>query len=95
MSDCILPMMHVLSKCIDEESDDAPLKSFVDLAEKCPQILRPHIVPLIELCLKTLSNPEKSDSWRHLTLEIIISLAENAPSTIRKRGSVYLAPLSK
>jgi hypothetical protein len=95
MSDCILPMMRVMSDCIDNESDDSPLKSFIELSEKCPQILRPHFEPLIELCMKTISNTERTDSWRHLALEIIISLAENAPSTVRKRGAPYLSTLGE
>ena len=89
MSDCILPMLHVMSHCIDNESDDSPLKAFIEMAEKCPQILRPQFESLVEVCLKTISNGEKSDSFRHLALEIIISLAENAASTVRKRGAPY------
>ncbi|XP_054167473.1 importin-5-like [Oppia nitens] len=91
MSECILPMIHIISNCIDNESDDSTLKSFIDISEKCPQILRSQYEPLTELCLKTLSNTEKSDSWRHLALEIIITFAENAPSTVRKRGQPYLS----
>jgi hypothetical protein len=94
MTDCVLPVIHVMSTCIDNETDDSALKSFIEISEKCPQILRPQFEALIELCLKTLSNTEKADSWRHLSLEVIISLAENAPSTVRKRGSPYLSHLS-
>lgn len=93
MSDCILPMLQVMAVTIEQESNDSPLYSFIDLSEKCPQILRSQFEPLVELCLKTLSNPEKADSWKHLALEIIISLAENAPSTVRKRGQPYLSTL--
>lgn len=93
MSDCILPMLHVMSMCIDKESDDSPLKSFIELSEKCPQILRPQFEPLVELCLKTMANKENSDTYRHLALEILISLSENAASTVRKRGTPYLPTL--
>lgn len=95
MNDCINPMIHVLAKCVEDEEDDTVLKSFVDLVEKCPQMLRPQFQPLVELCLKVISDTEKGESWRHLALEIIVSLAENAPSTVRKRGAAYLQPLGK
>ena len=88
-------MLHVMSTCIDNESDDTPLKAFIDLSEKCPQILRSQFETLVELCLKTIADREKSDSWRHLALEVIISLSENAPSTVRKRGAPYLSTLGE
>jgi len=54
--------MRVMSDCIHNESDDSPLKSFIELSEKCPQILRSHFKPLIELCMKTIPNTERTNS---------------------------------
>ena len=36
-----------------------------------------------------------SDTRKHLCIEIVVSLAENAPSTMRKRGASYLGQLGK
>src|SRR5437870_1988990 len=93
MSDCVVPLIAVMAKSIEDEDDDAVLKSVVELAEKSPQFLRPQFEPLMQLCLKVLAEPDKADTWKHLALEVIISLSENAPSTVRKRGSSYLPNL--
>lgn len=69
---------------------DQALNSLCELADKCPQILRPQFDPLMQLCVKALSEKSVPENRRHLALEIIISMAESAPSTVRKRGVAYL-----
>ena len=95
LSDCILPLVQTVGFCIDQDNEELVLKCLIDLTEKCAQLLRPQFEQIIEICLKALSNESKLDSVKHLVLEVIISLAENAPSTFRKRGMKYFQPIGK
>lgn len=38
------------------------------------------------LCLQILNNADLDDTLRHLALEVIVTLAENAPASVRKVG---------
>lgn len=89
----ILPMLKIMNDLIEKEEEE-PLLSFIELAEKCPQILRSNFNSLMEICMKTIGNSESSDKLKFSALEIIVSYAENAPPTVRKRGAAYLNPLS-
>ena len=91
-AETVLPMLQILNVLI-ENDDEEPLLSFIELAEKCPQILRSNFNALMEICMKTVTNHEVSDKLKFSALEIIVSFAENAPATVRKRGSNYLVPL--
>lgn len=89
----ILPMLKIMNDLIEKEEEE-PLLSFIELAEKCPQILRSNFNSLMEICMKTIGNSELPDKLKFSALEIIVSYAENAPPTVRKRGAAYLNPLS-
>lgn len=97
MSDCLLPTIQLIAVTIslEDEHCDIILKSMSDIAEKCPQYLRCQFDALIQLCLKALEGSDILESRKHLCIEIIISLAENAPATIRKRGAPYLGQLGE
>lgn len=88
----ILPMLKIMNDLIEKEEEE-PLLSFIELAEKCPQILRSNFNSLMEICMKTIGNSESPDKLKFSALEIIVSYAENAPPTVRKRGAAYLNPL--
>ncbi|OTF78453.1 hypothetical protein BLA29_005156 [Euroglyphus maynei] len=92
MSDTILPMLQITNAVI-ENDDDQPLLSLIELAEKCPQILRSNFNLLMEICMKIIANKDCSESLRHSAIELVVSFAENAAGTFRKRGSSYLIPL--
>ena len=92
MSETILPMLQIMNVLV-EQDEDQPFLSFIELAEKCTPILRPHFTSLMDICMKTITNNEYSDNLRHAALEIIISYSESAASTFRKRGTNYLIPL--
>lgn len=95
LSDCAVPMIHLIVTTIslDGEHCDTILKAVTDIAEKCPQFLRARTEDLIQLCLEALRGADIVDTRKHLCIEIVISLAENAPQTIRKRGTPYLGQL--
>lgn len=92
-AETVMPMLQILNVLI-ENDDDEPLLSFIELAEKCPQVLRSSFNPLMEICMKTITNADVSEKLKYSALEIVISYAENAPATVRKRGTSYLIPLS-
>ena len=84
--------MHLIIQTLKLEEDycDTVLKSVQDLAEKCTYILKRHFDNVFRLCVETMLNNEIEDGRRRLCLEIITSLAEAIPSTVRKRGKQYL-----
>jgi len=41
-------------------------------------------------CKQVLSNEDMPDSWRHLALEAMVTLAETAPAMLRKVGAKYI-----
>lgn len=80
-------ILEAISIAVQEESDDGVLKNFVDLVDLAPKMVKAHLQPTIELMLKIISNKDLQDSWRHLALEAIVTLAEKAPSMLRKHAT--------
>uniref|UniRef100_A0A1I8IFD4 Importin-5 n=1 Tax=Macrostomum lignano TaxID=282301 RepID=A0A1I8IFD4_9PLAT len=94
MRDLLPPMLRGLAESIvTPESDDASgdedavLKGFVELAEVLHKWLRPQLTELIELCVQTVGNQQLPDSRRHLALELVVTLSENAAASVRKAGA--------
>lgn len=69
------------------------LKCLVEMAEATPKYLRPHLQLALELCYKVLCNTDLADPIRHIALEVIVTLAENIPSGVRKAGKEMIRPL--
>jgi hypothetical protein len=42
---------------------------------------------------QVLSNEDMPDPWRHLALEVMVTLAETAPAMLRKVGAKYIPSL--
>lgn len=80
----------VVTLPLEEDYCDTILKSVQDLAEKCTFILKRHFDYAFRLFVETMLKSDVEDGRRRLCLEIIVSLAEAIPSTIRKRGKQYL-----
>jgi hypothetical protein len=72
-------MIPLVAESIQKQDDDTLLKCVVDLAENSPQILRRQIQPLLLLCKEAVTNNELKDSWRHLALQVIITLSKTEP----------------
>ncbi|CAH1781938.1 unnamed protein product [Owenia fusiformis] len=68
------------------QQDDTVLKCLIDLAENTPKFLRGQLENIITLSMKVLSDANIPDSWRHLSLEVIVTLSETAPAMLRKHG---------
>lgn len=76
---------------IEKGDDDAALKAIIDLAESCPKYLRPQLDQLFAACIKVFSDTNQEDSWRHLALEIVVTLCETANAMVRKVAANQLA----
>lgn len=76
-----------------EDDDDVPLQCLGDLATTVPKTLTPHLNTIAELCLTTLANPEKEESYRHSALEVMVSFCESAAGVMRKKGARFLPSL--
>ncbi|KAJ6632921.1 Importin-5 [Pseudolycoriella hygida] len=92
-SDMLPQIVEVIRASIEKEDDQILLKLLVELAESCPKFLRGCIEIIFEMCIKTFSNREAEDNWRHLGLEVMVSLAENAPAMVRNKAGRYVATL--
>jgi hypothetical protein len=91
MADLLLPILNVTMESVEKGVDDAALKSLIDLAENCPKFLRPQLEQLFAACIKIFADKEQQESWRHLALEIIVTLSETAPAMVRKVAGGHLA----
>ncbi|XP_076324305.1 importin-5-like isoform X2 [Tachypleus tridentatus] len=93
LADCLPPLLQVLQQSLEQQNEDFVLKSFIDLAESCPRFLRSQLDPLLQICLKIISETKMTDSWRQLALEVIVTLSETAPAMMRKLASKHIAQL--
>ena len=80
-------MIQLIAESIQKQDDDALLKCLVDLAENTPKFLRSQMEPLLQMCVAAVANEELLDSWRQLALEVVVTLAETAPASVRKAGA--------
>lgn len=92
-NDVLLPMLMVVAESMQLQLDDTLLKLLIEMAETVPKFLRPQIVPVYEMCMKLFSDGSAIDSWRQLSLEVMVSLAEMAPAMVRKNAGKYIAQL--
>ena len=83
-------MIQIVAESIQKQDDDTLLKCVVDLAENTPKFLRLQIEPLLQMCTQAVANEELLDSWRQLALEVIVTLAETAPASVRKNGATLI-----
>uniref|UniRef100_A0A0K8TSJ3 Putative karyopherin importin beta 3 n=1 Tax=Tabanus bromius TaxID=304241 RepID=A0A0K8TSJ3_TABBR len=92
-SDILPRMIMIVAESIEAQDDQTLLKLLIDLTETSSKFLRPQIEVIFEMCLKVFASTEVEDSWRHLVLEVMVSLSENASAMVRKRASKYIAAL--
>lgn len=83
-------MIQIVAESIQKQDDDTLLKCVVDLAENTPKFLRLQTEPLLQMCTQAVANEELLDSWRQLALEVIVTLAETAPASVRKNGATLI-----
>lgn len=92
-ADMLPQIIEVIGASITAEDDQTLLKLLVELAESCPKFLRSNLENVFEMCIKAFNDEEIEDSWRHLALEVMVSLAENAPAMVRNKAEKYVIVL--
>lgn len=92
-NDLLPRVIMITAESIDQQDDQTLIKLLIDMAESVPKYLRPQLESIFDMCMKVFSSPDVEDSWRHLALEVMVSLSENAPAMVRKRAEKYVASL--
>uniref|UniRef100_A0A0N5AHD8 Importin N-terminal domain-containing protein n=1 Tax=Syphacia muris TaxID=451379 RepID=A0A0N5AHD8_9BILA len=91
LSDQVPAVVQVCQHVVATESDDdVPLQCLCDLATSVPKTLQPHLNSIFELCLSTVADKEKDDSYRHSALEVVVSLCESATAIVKKKAARYI-----
>ncbi|VDK40821.1 unnamed protein product [Taenia asiatica] len=94
LKDLVEPALMAVAANLESDSeDDTMLKCLAEMADATPKYLRPFLLPTLELCYKVLCNNDLADPIRHIALEVIVTLSENIPSSVRKAGKDMIKPL--
>ncbi|XP_038050344.1 importin-5-like [Patiria miniata] len=80
----IPPVIQACVESVRVGDDDTLLKSFIELEESVPKLVRPNLETVVVLALNIVEDTNLTDSWRQLGLEMIVTLAETAPAMLRK-----------
>ena len=91
--DMVPDMVAVTSASVANSGDDTVLQSFLDFCQRQPKMLRGSLEQIIGLSLNIASTTDLDDKIRQLGLEIVLTLAEEAPTMIRKRASRFIQPI--
>ncbi|UYV65910.1 IPO5 [Cordylochernes scorpioides] len=92
-AECLPLLLAVLQQSLEKASNLSVLKAFVDLAESCPKYLRPQLDNLLPLITRAIGDKDLDDEWRQLSLELFVTLSENAPAMMRKQANKHIGPL--
>lgn len=92
-NDLLPAMIRIVAESIEKNEEDAVLKSLIELAESTPKYLRPQLRNIIPMCMGVMTNDDMEDSWKHLALEVLVTLCENAPAMMRKEGASFIPAL--
>lgn len=92
-SDLLPHVIMITAETVDQQDDQTLIKLLIDMAENVPKFLRPQLEAIFEVCMKVFGSTDVEDSWRHLALEVMVSLAENAAPMVRKKAERYVTAL--
>lgn len=88
--DCLpLLLKNVQESVVDNTDNEELQKCLIEIAEIAPKFLKSILEPLFEFCINVLSHNEIV-SRKHLALEVIVTLAENASGMVRKNASKFI-----
>uniref|UniRef100_A0A914ZIN3 Importin N-terminal domain-containing protein n=9 Tax=Parascaris univalens TaxID=6257 RepID=A0A914ZIN3_PARUN len=94
LSDQIPAVIQVCQHVVaTEDDDDVPLQCLCDLATSVPKTLQPHLNDIFTLCASTVADKQKDDSYRHSSLEVMVSLCESATNMVKKKASNFIPTL--
>eukprot|EP00111_Clytia_hemisphaerica_P019077 TCONS_00056356-protein len=80
-------ILEAIGIAVKSEGDDNVLKSFVEMVEVAPKLVKQNLHGTLGMMLEILANTNLENSWRHLALETIVTLSETAPAMIRKNSA--------
>lgn len=92
-SDLLPHVIAITADSIREEDDQTLIKLLIDMAENVPKFLRPQLEAIFEFCIQVFSSEDVEDTFRHLALEVMVSLSENAAAMVRKKAEKYITAL--
>ena len=88
--DCLpLVLKNITDSIVDNTDNEELQKCLIEIAEITPKFLKPVLEPCFELCLNVLVNNDIV-SRKHLALEVLVTLAENASGMVRKNAAKYI-----
>jgi hypothetical protein len=90
----ILFSQNIRDSVEDDNDNEEVQKCLIDIAEISPKFLKAGLDQVTELCLGILGNADVSQSRKHLALEVLVTLAENASGMVRKNCDKYMPILS-
>uniref|UniRef100_A0A1L8DXF0 Putative karyopherin importin beta 3 n=4 Tax=Nyssomyia neivai TaxID=330878 RepID=A0A1L8DXF0_9DIPT len=92
-SDMLPRVIFIIAESIEQQDDQTLIKLLIDLTESCPKYLKAQIEVIFEMCMKVFRSQDVEDAWRHMALEVMVSLSENASATVRKRCDKFIIAL--
>ena len=88
--DCLPLILRNIQESVNDNTDNEELqKCLIEIAEIAPKFLKSVLDQVFEFCLNVLVHNELV-SRKHLALEVIVTLAENASGMVRKNASKYI-----
>lgn len=93
LADCVTAMLRYLASCIERPCEERLLACFVELAGVCPELLKPHLDHLVDLCLQVIGDRAAPDIWRHQCMETVVALSESSPAMMRALDPARLSQL--
>lgn len=93
LSDLLPQIIMITADSIKAEEDQTLIKLLIDMSENVPKFLRPQLEAIFEMCINVFKSEDIDDEWRHLALEVMVSLSENASAMVRKKAEKYIAAL--
>lgn len=95
LSTIATPMVHLFSTIPDESTREDICTNLIEIADVAHQSLRPVVAPLLETCIKIMTESEGLESdLRFSALELAVTLIESGKrAMIKKRASHLVKPI--
>lgn len=93
LADSVTAMLRYLASCLQRPCEERLLACFVELAGGCPELLKPHLDDLVDLCLRVIGERAAPAIWRHQCMETVVALSESSPAMMRALDSARLSQL--
>ncbi|ORZ41524.1 armadillo-type protein [Catenaria anguillulae PL171] len=88
----MVQMLNVLPALLANQAEQElqkALTSLVELATSFPKLFRPILAQLVEFALTLATHPSLEEATRHMSLELLLTLADEAPSMVRKVAPTF------